>query len=258
MIDIENAHKQFDKYVENFNPGVPKIKLKIEHIKRVANISRRIAENLNLDKEHIRLAELIGLFHDIGRFKQVEIYDTYKDIDSVNHAELSIKVLFDDNLIKKFNIDTKFHNIIKKAVLNHNKNKIEDGLTSEELLFSKIIRDADKLDIFYIISDKEYDFESIFWHNDFNCEKISDSIMEQFEQTKLINYNDVRTNADQIVTFYAYTYDLYFDFSLKYLKEQEYLEKFTARVKKEFKSELVKDQVNVLKGDINNFLYKIK
>lgn len=35
MIDIENAYRQFDKYVENFNPDIPKIKLKIEHIKRV-------------------------------------------------------------------------------------------------------------------------------------------------------------------------------------------------------------------------------
>lgn len=256
MIDIKNAYKQFDKYVENFNPNVPKIKLKIEHIKRVADISRKIAENLNLDKEHIRLAELIGLFHDIGRFKQVEIYDTYKDIDSVNHAELSIKVLFDDNLIEKFNIDTKFHNIIKKAVLNHNKNKIEDDLIDEELLFSKIIRDADKLDIFYIICDEKYTFESIFWHNDFNIEKISDIIMQQFQKSKEINYNNIKNNADQIATFYAYTYDLYFECSLKYLKEQKYLEKFTDRVKKEFKSELVKEQVNLLNENINSyFLY---
>lgn len=256
MIDIENARKQFDKYVENFNPKIPKIKLKIEHIKRVADISRKIAQDLNLDEEHTRLAEVIGLFHDIGRFKQVEIYNTYRDKDSVNHAEFSIKILYDDNLIKKFNIDSKYDNIIKKAVLNHNKSRIENGLTDEELLYSKIIRDADKLDIFYIICDKEYDFESIFWYNDFDCEKISDVIMEQFTQAHLINYNDVKTSADQIATFYAYTYDLYFDFSLKYLKEQRYLEKFADRVKKEFNSQKVKGQVDILQSYINDYLSK--
>lgn len=256
MIDIEHAYRQFDKYVENFNPDIPKIKLKIEHIKRVADISRKIAENLNLDEEYIQLAEVIGLFHDIGRFKQVEIYDTYRDKDSVNHAEFSIKILYEDNLIERFNIDSKYDNIIKKAVLNHNKNKIDDGLTDEEILYSKIIRDADKLDIFYIICDNEYDFESIFWYKDFDYEKISDIIMQQFQQLRVINYNDVKTNADQIATFYAYTYDLYFGFSLKYLKEQKYIDKFAERVKKEFKSEIVKEQVDILNKNINDYLSK--
>ena len=256
MIDIENAQKQFDKYVEQFNPKDAKIKLKIEHIKRVADISRKIAENLHLDKEHIRLAEVIGLFHDIGRFKQVEIYNTFRDKDSVNHAEFSIKILYEDNLIEKFNIDSKYDYIIKKAVLNHNKNKIGDGLNEEELLYSKIIRDADKLDIFYIICDEEYDFDSIFWYNDFNCEKISDVVMEQFSQAHVVNYNDVKTSADQIATFYAYTYNLYFDFSLKNLKEQKYLDKFSDRVKEEFYGQEVKKQIDILNKDINDYLNK--
>ena len=208
MIDIENARKQFDKYVKNFNPNVPKIKLKIEHIKRVADISKQIAESLNLDEEYVRLAEVIGLFHDISRFRQVELYNTFRDKDSVNHAEFSIKILYDDNLIEKYKIDSKYDNIIKKAVLNHNKAEIEDCLTDKELLFSKIIRDADKLDIFYIICDKLYDFETIFWYNDFDCKEISNVIMEQFINGQIINYNNVETSADQIATFYAYTYIL--------------------------------------------------
>lgn len=46
-------------------------------------------------------------------------------------------------------------------MLNHNKATIEDGLEDDELLFAKIIRDADKLDIItHVIT--EYDFESVF------------------------------------------------------------------------------------------------
>ena len=128
MIDIEKANKEFDKYVNLFNPKDTKIKLKIEHIKRVSELSREIAKNLNLDEEHIRLAEVIGLFHDIGRFKQIEIYNTFRDKDSVNHAEYSIKVLYEDNLIEKFDIEEKYKETIKIAILNHNKNKIQEGL----------------------------------------------------------------------------------------------------------------------------------
>lgn len=35
------------------------------------------------------------------------------------------------------------------AIKNHNKYKIEDGLTSKEEFFAKLIRDADKIDILY-------------------------------------------------------------------------------------------------------------
>ena len=104
MIDIENAKIEFENYVSLFNPNDAKIKLKIEHIKRVSELSKEIAKSLNLNEEQIRLAEVIGLFHDIGRFKQVEKYNTFRDRDSENHAVLAIQVLFEENLIEKFKI----------------------------------------------------------------------------------------------------------------------------------------------------------
>ena len=76
-------------------------------------MSKKIAQNLNLDEEQIKLAELIGLFHDIGRFKQAELYNTFNDRISMNHAELSVKVLFDENLIENFNVEEKYKKIIR-------------------------------------------------------------------------------------------------------------------------------------------------
>lgn len=252
MIDIENAKKEFDKYASQFNPNEGRIKLKIDHIKRVAEMSRVIATELNLNEEQIRLAEVIGLFHDIGRFKQAEIYDTFNDKQSVNHAEFSAKVLFEDNLIKNFKIEEKYYKVIKLAVLNHNKNKIDENLSEEELLYAKIIRDADKLDIFYTIC--EYDFPSIFWFQDFKCGKISDLIMKQLTEAHTINYADIKTNADQISIFYAYIYDFNFAYSLKYLKLKKYLEIFTDRVIENFNNKEVEMQVRKMLEISNNYL----
>ena len=83
MIDIENAKKVFDEYVSNYDPTVGRIKLKIEHIKRVAENIKNIALEQGLDSEQIKLAEIIGLLHDIGRFEQVRLYDTFSDKISV-------------------------------------------------------------------------------------------------------------------------------------------------------------------------------
>ena len=254
MIDIKNANIEFDKYVSQFNPNAGRIKLKIDHIKRVAIMSKKIAQNLHLSEEQINLAELIGLFHDIGRFKQAELYNTFNDRISVNHAELSVKVLFDENLIDKFNVEEKHKKIIKLTILNHNKSKIDENLNDDEMLFAKIIRDADKLDIYYTIC--EYDFESIFWYSDFNCGPISDLIMNDFIKHHFVNYSNIKTNSDQIPIFYAYIFDFYFDFSLKFLKEKKYLEKFTYKIYDNFTNDIVKQQVKQILEISNEFLNK--
>ena len=254
MIDIKLINEEFNNYVSNFNPNEGRIKLKIDHIKRVSKKCSEIAQNLKLNENEIKLAETIGLFHDIGRFEQAKTFNTFSDKDSVNHAELSIKVLFEENLIKNFKIDKKYYNIIKVAILNHNKNKIEDGLTEEELLYSKIIRDADKLDIYYTICN--YDFESIFWYQNFDCNKISDILMQQFINSHAINYADIKSNADQILIFYAYIYDFYYDFSLQYLKRKRYINIFTDRVIKYFSNKNIEKQVLHILEICNNYLKK--
>lgn len=243
MIDIDHAYEEFRKYVSNYNPENSRIALKIGHIERVAHISRKIAESLNLSEEEIKLAELIGLFHDLGRFEQVRIADTFSDKDSgINHGELSVKVLFEDSLIRNYLKETEYDNIIKIAVRNHNRAFIESNITEKELLFAKIIRDADKLDIFYTITIDE--FLAIFWYDNFDSEKISDTVMHQFENGGLINYADIHTNADMLLAFYAYVYDLNFESSLKHLAENKYLDIFYNRVKENFTSPIVHKQVD--------------
>ena len=241
MIDIENAKKVFDEYVSNYDLTVGRIKLKIEHIKRVAENIKNIALEQGLDSEQIKLAEIIGLLHDIGRFEQVRLYDTFSDKISVNHGEYGVKVLFEDGLINKFNLNEKEKEIVKLAILNHNRDKIQEGLDDEQLLYAKMIRDADKLDIYYTMC--KYDFKDTFWYPDFDCEEISDLIMNEFKNDKKVNYADIKNNADVIVIFYAYVYDLYFETTKNILKEKNYLEKFTEKVCKNFKSEKIHTQV---------------
>ena len=252
MIDINLVNKEFDKYVSQFNPNDGKIKLKIDHIKRVAKVSEELAQNLNLPEEQIKLAKVIGLFHDIGRFRQAEIYNTFNDRESINHAELGVKVLFEEKIIDNFNIDEKYYRIIKIAVLNHNTIEIEQGLSEEELLFAKIIRDADKLDIFYTFCN--YDFESAFWYSDFSCEKINDVVMKQFMNKSIIDYTNVHTNADQIIVCFGYIYDFNFSYSLKYLRDKKYLEEFTEKVVNQFSSKELEKQVRKVLDIANEYI----
>ena len=223
MIDIENVRKVFKEYVSGYNLDDGKILLKYNHILRVAEIAKKIAADLKLSEEDILLAELIGIFHDIGRFEQIKRFNTYIDKDSINHGEYGVKVLFEDGLIEKFNIDEKYYKTIKLAVLNHNRKAIEDGLDEHDLLHCKIIRDADKLDIYYVLlTEKTIDAYGI---ETMENEIFSDEIVREFKEDHYIDYSKERTCGDRWICHMAYVYDFNFKSSYKLIKKKDYINK---------------------------------
>lgn len=234
MIDIENAKKVFKEYVSNYDINDGKIVLKYNHILRVAEISKKIAVELNLPEEDIRLAELIGLFHDIGRFEQVRRFNTFVDKDSINHGEYGVKVLFEDGFIDRFDIDEKYYRTIKLAVLNHNRKTIEsEGMNENELLHCKIIRDSDKLDIYYVlVNDK---FINSYGTESMENEKFSDEIIREYREDHSIDYRQMKTFGDRWVAHMAYVYDFNFKSSCRVMREKKYLEQLFDLIK--FKDE---------------------
>ena len=69
-------------------------------------------------------------------------------------------MLFEKCMIRKFIEDNQYDGIIKKAIENHSKLKIEENLDERTLLHSKIIRDADKIDNYRVKKDEKV--EAIF------------------------------------------------------------------------------------------------
>lgn len=227
LIDIKKAKQEFKRYVENYNPEDEKIKIKITHIERVAGISKKIAQNLKLSEEEIQLAEVIGLLHDIGRFEQIRLYNTFNDKESINHGEFAVKILFEDGLIRKFIETDKYDKIIKLAIVNHNRTYIEEGLTERELLHAKIIRDADKADIYSVLISENK--KTIWGKEDLSKEKISDEIYREYIEDKRINYKERKTCADTLVCHFNYVFDLNFESTKQIIKENEYIDKLYER-----------------------------
>lgn len=228
MIDIQKAKQELKRYVNNYNVDDKKIKLKIAHIERTATIAKEIAKSLDLSEEDIQLAELIGLLHDIGRFEQIKKYQTFSDKDSVNHAELGAQILFEHGLIRNFIQDNRYDKIIKKAILNHNKNKKDvTFLDEKEELHSKIIRDADKTDIIYLLTFEE---KKVAWEKaDLSKDIISEEIYREFIEDKAINYKEKKTAADTLVSHFAFVYDFNYKYGLQFIKKKEYFKKIHQR-----------------------------
>ena len=233
-IDILKAEIAFKEYMKNYDLTDPKIALKVTHTYEVLNAAKYIAKNLNLSKEDYDLASLIALLHDIGRFEQLKEYDSYDDTIGLNHAEFGIKLLFENNKIRDFIETDKYDEIIYKAILNHNKYKLDvSGFTDKEIMHSKIIRDADKLDNFRV-KEKE-SFVALFKEGEdeetIGKLDITDVIYNTFEKHCLIKSSDRVTYMDHWVSFIAFIFDMNFDSSLKYIKENNYIDILVDRVK---------------------------
>jgi len=88
----------FNDYVSNFyskdqdQENDWAIQLKEEHSWKVREEIMLISQRLNLSENDILIAEVLGLFHDIGRFYQYQKYKTFRDDLSEDHAKIGARI----------------------------------------------------------------------------------------------------------------------------------------------------------------------
>lgn len=230
-MDNLKARLVFKEYLENYDKSNPRIALKVSHIYRVADMSKQVAKELKLTKEQIELAELIGLLHDIGRFEQIKRYDTFQDKLSVDHANLGVEILKENNLLSKFCEEEKYYDIILTAIQNHNKFRIDSSITGEKLLQSKIIRDADKIDILNFLTFEK--METIYKRPDITDVPISKIMFEEFFKGNQVERSKQITDMDDWLSNITYIFDINFKPSFKILQEKDYINKIIDRTKTE-------------------------
>lgn len=256
MIDLEKAKIEFEEYVDNYDSKNIKIKRKINHSYRVVSVAETIAKSLKISSKDVELAKLIGLLHDIGRFEQIRIYNTFSDRDSIDHANLGVEILFKDNFIRKFIDVNEYDEIIYKSIKNHNKYNIEEGLNEKELLHAKIIRDADKTDIYEIyLEDMKSNENEIFNYDNLSKEIVSDEVIEYIEKKELVDRKYTKNNIDRYVSALAFVFDYNFVKGLKIVNERQYIKKLINRIKTEKNKGILEKIENNINEYINKKIY---
>lgn len=229
MIDCDRALKAFSDYVKNYDVNNGKVRLKIVHTMHVADLSEMIASQLNLSKEDIQLARLIGILHDIGRFEQLCRYNDFRDYLTVDHAQLGVEVLKENQRIRLFIEDDSYDELIYQAIANHNKYAIADGLDAHTLLHARIIRDADKTDIFRVRIEDPLEDALPFTVEEMEESGVSESVEDIFYQEKCIPSNSRKQPADSLLSGAGLLFDYNFKPGLRYVREHHYVEKMMER-----------------------------
>lgn len=224
-IDRVRIKRVFREYTDSYDSEDPKVRLKVEHTYRVAEIGDRIerSENSRIAEADRGLGWLLGILHDIGRFEQLRRYHTFFDSKSIDHAELGADILFKDGLIRKFIDDEVNDNLLEKAVRCHNKLALPDGLEGRESFFANLLRDADKVDILKVICDTPFDDLNDFTKEELAEAAISDDVFTEAMSHKTVNRRISKTPMDQYINKITFVYGLVFPESIKLVKEQGYL-----------------------------------
>ena len=226
---LNKMHTWITAYMKSFYTNDAEvmrgIKMKEIHTGYVTTNCVELAKNLNLNAHDVDLAEIIGLFHDVGRFYQYQTYKTFNDADSEDHAALAFKVIDELDFFKELSaVD---YDLIHFAIQNHNKRTIEKTYDERKILFAKIIRDADKLDIYRVLepyfAQENADKLPTFVKS--RAPGISPDFLEKFVRGEQVNYNEIRTNGDRKLVRLMLIYDINFKWTMEKIVERGYIEK---------------------------------
>lgn len=203
------------------------LKLKEDHSHRVCEETAELAAELGLDENQRRIADVIALLHDVGRFEQFAKYGTYNDGRSTNHSVLGLEVLRREKVLD--GVDGDERELIEKAIEYHGRKELPSGLDGECLLFSRLIRDADKVDIFYVVLDYykvlRDEPEKFKLELDFPDEAgYSAEVIEKLMRGERIDYSKLRTLNDAKLCQLGWVYDVNFAATLRRIKQRGFLE----------------------------------
>lgn len=219
----------FNKYINAFYTAeVDKqknITLKEHHSFNVCKNIAEISKSLNLTEDETNLAEAIALFHDIGRFEQLRKYRTFKDSISVNHGTLGADILSETKILER--LPEKEMQIILQAVKYHNALKMPDIKDDELVSYLKLIRDADKLDIWrifkaYFVDDRDMGSAARLGLPD--TSGYNSELLSIIYNSKMISLSMVANLNDFKLMQISWVFDLNFSLSFKLFRDRGFIE----------------------------------
>ncbi len=229
--EIRYYREHFKSYTDSFFGSDEyqnrNYKIKQEHTKRVSKNILEICSSIKFTEYEKNIAETIALYHDIGRFIQFQKYRTFSDSKSENHALLGINVLKNEKIIDK----SKFKRSILSAISVHNLKNIPGNLKDKDLLYSKLIRDADKLDIFHVLTNYYKNNKKNNPALDLDLienTEYSQKVLDDFFANKCIDTTNLKGTLDFKLLQLSWIYDINFEHTLHIIKNNNYIEKIVS------------------------------
>jgi hypothetical protein len=207
--------------------------LKEQHTYRVIKDILLIAGDLDdVSGEDILIAETIGLFHDIGRFIQWKEYRTFVDSKSRDHALLGLEVLSRHRTLNCLPLAER--EVVEEAIRYHNTKDAPEDLDARALFFTKLIRDADKLDIWRVVTTHRPGESPVMDQLVFGemppSPSFSRSILDSLLKGDKSDMRLAETQNDLKLLRLGWMFDLNFEVSCREVLKRGYVKKIIAQL----------------------------
>ena len=234
--DLDFFKKWFSDYCRSFySPDAEdqkNVSLKERHTFKVCENIVEISERLSLDENQMLLAETVALFHDIGRFPQYARYKTFRDSVSVNHGLLGAETLQDKEVLRALSPDER--EVVIQAVRFHNAFSVPKKERDDIVFYIKLIRDADKLDIWRVFLEHyegtEESRASAVGLGLPEIPEYSENVLSSLHKKQIVSLSTIKTLNDFRLLQLSWIFDLNFQHSFTLVSERKYIERITARL----------------------------
>ena len=150
---FHQCEKKFIDYAKSHLTGNEEfdrnILLKLAHTQRVLSFARSICFGEMYSGSDEKNTLYAALFHDVSRFEQFRLYQSYRDTAEFDHGDEGEKILrkgvfcLDELSVAEFEC-------VALAVRLHNKRTVPENSAPAVLA----VRDADKLDVLAVVLDE--------------------------------------------------------------------------------------------------------
>ncbi len=228
-IMLKDCRIEFDGYFQSLTIDSPENQHKLEDIRahslRVVSNSLLLANVVLQTEEEKGLATIIALFHDIGKASLIT-----KNADALviqrDHATVSTKIIQQMEFFQTLAADIQL--VILRSVENHNKLKLPKLDNEQQTLFARLLRDADKLDIYdssYRFFKEKYGIQPIITVDLNRSAEVSEKIIKSVLAGKTAAVEDIKSMNDYKLLLLSMAFDLNFKYTFRIMSEKQYIQK---------------------------------
>jgi putative nucleotidyltransferase with HDIG domain len=226
---LKECRLAFEEFFQSLTIDSPENQHQFEEIRahslRVVDNSLLLSNVVLQTEEDKRIATVNALFHDIGKAslmsKNVEALVIQRD-----HATVSAKIVQQMEFYQTLPADIQL--VILKSIESHNKLKLPKLDSEQQTLFARLLRDADKLDIYdssYRFFKEKYGIQPVITVDLIKTPDVSEKILKSILAGKTAAVEDMKTMNDYKLLLISMAFDLNFKYTFRIMSEKQYIQK---------------------------------
>jgi len=229
--DYRALNQMFGRHIRSFGTVDDRVKahfdLKIRHTYEVVRNIEEIAIQEGMDERTVQLARVIALLHDLGRFRQFMEFGTFDDTKSLNHAELSVRVIEKEGFGKL--IPEEERDVVTRSILQHNQPEITVSPENKAALYSRLLRDADKIDIWKLQSKMDV----VYALGEFGSQDqytVPAGILDCFREKRIVRLEMAGSLNDFRLLRLGWIFDMHFRATFRHLVRKDYATRILSKI----------------------------